>query len=286
MGNVSCDNLDGERGMRFWKFYCALIVIFTAQTGFAEDIHLAARRGDVDKLEDLVNAGIPVDQPSTRNTSQLGVTALYVAAQFGKSDAVAFLLDAGADPMILPTTDDADGTPLHMAARGRKVEILTMMLDWGADPNAYDDWVGTVLHQATVFDRHEMVDLLIERGAVENQTQPPISHLLANADTENGRVIAQGCLLCHELSPAGAEDKISLWNIVGAQKAVQAGKEYSDALKRSGGNWGYEDLNSFLAFPSKFIPGNAMIYTTTDQSKRVDLIAYLRTLADDPIPLP
>jgi cytochrome c len=272
--------------MRFRKFICALVGIFVAQTGFAEDIHLAARRGDVAKLEQLVNAGNPVDQPSTRNTSQPGVTALYVAAQFGKVDAVTFLLGAGADPMILPTTDEADGTPLHMAARGRKVEILTMMLDRGADPNAYDDWVGTVLHQATVFGRQEMVDMLIARGALESQTQPPISHLLANADTENGRAIAQGCLLCHEISPTGAQDKISLWNIVGAQKAVQVGREYSDALKRSGGIWGYEDLNSFLAFPSKFIPGTAMIYATTDQSKRVDLIAYLRTLADGPMPLP
>ncbi|MFD1378165.1 c-type cytochrome [Fodinicurvata halophila] len=51
--------------------------------------------------------------------------------------------------------------------------------------------------------------------------------------------------------------------------------------------WNYEELNAFLADPNEYAPGTRMTYNgMSDVEDRADLIAYLRTLSDDPEPLP
>lgn len=53
------------------------------------------------------------------------------------------------------------------------------------------------------------------------------------------------------------------------------------------GVWTYEDLNTFLFAPRATTPGVAMaIPGVPDEVERVNLIAYLRTLSDKPLPLP
>ena len=51
--------------------------------------------------------------------------------------------------------------------------------------------------------------------------------------------------------------------------------------------WTYEDLNTYLFGPTLTTPGVLMeIPGVPDETERVNLIAYLRTLSDTPIPLP
>jgi len=51
--------------------------------------------------------------------------------------------------------------------------------------------------------------------------------------------------------------------------------------------WTYEDLNTYLYGPTLTTPGVLMeIPGVPDETERVDLIAYLRTLSDKPTPLP
>ena len=60
-------------------------------------------------------------------------------------------------------------------------------------------------------------------------------------------------------------------------------------LLNRGGNWSYAELNSFVANPTAFLPGTKMSGTGTaveDVERRVQIIAFLRTLSDAPIPLP
>ncbi|MCF6113926.1 c-type cytochrome [Mesorhizobium muleiense] len=53
------------------------------------------------------------------------------------------------------------------------------------------------------------------------------------------------------------------------------------------GVWTYEDLNKFLLEPMLTTPGVYMeVPGVSDETERVDLIAYLRTLSDKPNPLP
>jgi len=46
------------------------------------------------------------------------------------------------------------------------------------------------------------------------------------------------------------------------------------------------NLNSFLAVPSRYAPGTRMIISVQDVQFRADVIAFLRTLSDEPLPLP
>jgi cytochrome c len=65
---------------------------------------------------------------------------------------------------------------------------------------------------------------------------------------------------------------------------------YSAAMKEfgAGGNkWDYEHLNKFLTSPKAFVKGTAMGFAGDKKdNERADLIAYLRTLSDNPAPLP
>ena len=58
-------------------------------------------------------------------------------------------------------------------------------------------------------------------------------------------------------------------------------------MKAKTGKWTDDDLNKFVANPKGFIPGTAMGFAGIPKdSERADVIAYLHTLADKPVPLP
>src|SRR5262249_21818475 len=66
-----------------------------------------------------------------------------------------------------------------------------------------------------------------------------------------------------------------------------SGFNYSAAMKSKGGNWSFEELNKFLTNPRGYIPGTAMTFAgLTREDQRADVIDYLHTLADNPVPLP
>ena len=79
-----------------------------------------------------------------------------------------------------------------------------------------------------------------------------------------------------------------LYNVIGEKKGEgKGGFNFSAALKAKGGEWTYDDLNKFLANPKGFVPGTAMGFAGIQKdSERADVIAYLRTLSDKPVPLP
>jgi cytochrome c len=53
------------------------------------------------------------------------------------------------------------------------------------------------------------------------------------------------------------------------------------------GAWDYETLNKFLAKPKKFVPGTKMGFSGIPKAKdRANLISFLRSLSDQPKPLP
>ena len=58
-------------------------------------------------------------------------------------------------------------------------------------------------------------------------------------------------------------------------------------MKAKGGEWTYDELSHFIANPRGYIPGTNMTFAGLPRdSQRADVIAYLRTLADSPLPLP
>lgn len=126
-------------------------------------------------------------------------------------------------------------------------------------------------------------------AAAEEQ---PIAVLLATAKPEAGEAIFKKCQACHAGEKGGA-NKVGpgLWDIVNRPVASHEGFAYSAAMKEfaQGGSvvWDYDHLNHFLASPKGLVKGTAMGFAGLKKpEERADIIAYLRTLADTPVPLP
>ena len=276
--------------MRFHTMIAILIgAVLAPFAAASEEIHLAAKRGDAQKVQALLDQGVPPDQLSTRHTTVVGVTPMYVAAKFGKLDVVRTLLDAGADPLYSSTNLHGEGAPIHLAAQNGHGDIVAFFLDRGVDIDLHVKWIATPLHQARVRNHEDVVDMLLARGAASSFAAPPIAEKLAAADVANGEKVGKQCVLCHEYAPVEADKagkSVSLYGIVGRAMAAQEGFPYSQHLTAVHGQWTYENLNSFLASPMRFAPGTAMYYALEDEASRIDLIAYLRTLSPNPVPLP
>jgi cytochrome c len=116
----------------------------------------------------------------------------------------------------------------------------------------------------------------------------PIEKLLQTASVEKGEAAAKKCGACHTFDKGGP-NRVgpNLYGIVGDKKGEGRGFNFSAAMKAKGGDWTYEDLNQFITNPKGFIPGTAMGFAGIQKdSERADVIDYLHTLADTPVPLP
>ena len=115
----------------------------------------------------------------------------------------------------------------------------------------------------------------------------PITSLLLNADIEVGKNIAKKCTACHAFE-AGAANKVgpNLYNIV--NKSIGKSEfAYSKAFLALNGKWDYEELNKFLYKPKKYAKGTKMNFVGLKKTKdRANLIAWLRTLSNQPVALP
>ena len=112
--------------------------------------------------------------------------------------------------------------------------------------------------------------------------------LVAAADPTKGKSDAQVCSACHNLKKGGGTlVGPPLWGVVDRDKGSVPGFAYSAGLKAKGGKWTYDDLNTWLTDPAAYIKGTKMGYAgEPDEKKRAAIVAYLRTLADTPAPLP
>jgi len=116
----------------------------------------------------------------------------------------------------------------------------------------------------------------------------PIGPLLAAANVEAGKKQANKCAACHTFDKGGkAKLGPPLWDIVNRKKAASDDFKYSPALAKKDGDWNYESLNIFIVKPRSYVPGTKMVFAGIRKpSDRANLIAYLRTLSDQPKPLP
>jgi uncharacterized protein len=105
------------------------------------------------------------DQSQASAFSDDGFTALHLAIFGGQEDSMRLLLERGADPNVLSTSDIAKVPPLGTAAFVRSVPLARLLLDSGADPNGRGEGGFTALHSAAENDDEELARLLLERGA-------------------------------------------------------------------------------------------------------------------------
>jgi cytochrome c len=123
---------------------------------------------------------------------------------------------------------------------------------------------------------------------LEDETLKPITPLLAAASVERGQAIAKKCTQCHTFEKGGPNKTgPNLWNIIGAKVAHAADFAYSAGFKDKGGTWDDENLNILLHKPRSFVQSTKMSFVgLKDAQERADVIAYLHTISDSPLPLP
>ncbi len=125
--------------------------------------------------------------------------------------------------------------------------------------------------------------------AAAKKEETPLPVLLAKASVDKGKQIARQCEACHTFAK-GEPNKIgpNLYDIVGSARGEdRGGFAFSDAMKKKGGKWTYEELFKFIHDPRGYIPGTLMTFAgIKSPEQRADVIAYLRTLSGSPQPLP
>ncbi|HEX8167137.1 MAG TPA: cytochrome c family protein [Beijerinckiaceae bacterium] len=116
----------------------------------------------------------------------------------------------------------------------------------------------------------------------------PIATLLAKADPAKGQASARKCASCHTLEKGGKTlVGPNLYGIVGRPVASMPDFAYSDALKKKGGEWTFDEISNFVHNPKGYVPGTKMVFNgISSANERADLLAYLRTHSDNPVPLP
>jgi cytochrome c len=127
-----------------------------------------------------------------------------------------------------------------------------------------------------------------KKPAIPEVPSEPLPVLLAAASADKGKKVAKKCVACHSFKKGG-RNKVgpNLFGIMGGDRAAAAGYNYSKAIIKMAGKWGYEDMNAFLAKPSNFMPKTKMRFAGLKKpGDRAAMILYLRSFADTPMALP
>jgi cytochrome c len=139
--------------------------------------------------------------------------------------------------------------------------------------------------------------LLAAQGEKESETLAHYTPILSSefkselktADAVAGEeYFMRKCSSCHDEVKSSTHGKgPNLWNIMGRKAGSAAGFAYSDAMKQSGHTWNYASLNYYLTNTKRAVPGRIMNFKgIRKQTDRVKLLLFLRSMADNPAPLP
>jgi len=125
-------------------------------------------------------------------------------------------------------------------------------------------------------------------AAVVEEKLPDFGTVLPTADVVAGKEVEARCQQCHD-SSKGGPNKIgpNLWGIVGRPRAEHPGFDYSSAMAANHDPWDYAKLFHYLKAPQAAVPGTKMSFAgLRSVQDRLNLLAYLRTLSDSPVPIP
>jgi ankyrin repeat protein len=113
-----------------------------AQKGVTRPIHEAAKAGETAKLGEILDA----TPDAWKLKDDAGNPPLHVAAWEGENEAVALLLDRGAD---IAARGFDEWTAQHLAARGGHAKTCQLLLERGADRDALNGVDRNALKTAT-----------------------------------------------------------------------------------------------------------------------------------------
>jgi cytochrome c len=132
---------------------------------------------------------------------------------------------------------------------------------------------------------HEMgfpIEGVVEAGAEEG---PDLGTLLAAADPAKGEATFAKCTACHTINQGGANGiGPNLFGVVGKPIGKHAaGFAYSGDLSGHGGDWTYENLDTWLKSPKAFAAGTKMTFAGLGSAEdRANVLAYLKANGGGP----
>jgi cytochrome c len=141
-------------------------------------------------------------------------------------------------------------------------------------------------------ERPEKMGYAIEgveaEGGAGADAGPGLNTLLASADVAAGEKVFGKCAACHTVNQGGANGiGPNLYATVG--EAVAEGKggfAFSDALKKKGGKWTFDQLDAWLKSPREYAPGTKMTFAGLGNGvDRANVIAYMNAQGSN-LPLP
>jgi ankyrin repeat protein len=142
-----------------YRFDPDLVDVVRSRVG-ALDVFEAAALGDVDRLEELLDA-----EPSLATSyAGDGFTALHFAAFFGKDRAAALLIEHGAEVDAFGR-GWMTGTPLHSAVSRLQSDVVRILLEAGANADVRQSAGWTPLHAAAMNGDLVSAELLLAAGA-------------------------------------------------------------------------------------------------------------------------
>ena len=134
---------------------------FLSSVAVADSIHDAAREGNLQEVQRLINEGVDVNSKAEDNQ-----TPLHYASWHGHFEVAKLLLANGAN--INARTKLWNWAPLHYASDKGHLEMVKFFLENGANPNASSYGADTSLHLASLEGHFEIAKLLVKYGADVN----------------------------------------------------------------------------------------------------------------------
>ncbi len=200
-----------------------------------------------------------------------------------RADLIAYLRSLSAAPLPLP---EGDGAALESEQKDMPKPRAALPTAADAAPPAQE--ASPVLDAAPVTNERQAWRFSLVGTAAAAEPAQSLAELLAAADPAAGKKVSRKCTACHTFDKGGKKRVgPNLWNIVGADVAAREGYKYSKGLIAFGGKWTYERLDAYLTKPRKAVPGGKMSFIGLKKPKdRAAMIVFMRSFADEPLPLP
>lgn len=128
-------------------------------------------------------------------------------------------------------------------------------------------------------------------GPAAPELPPDWGAVLPTADIAAGKTATATCQTCHNFDKGGPNmTGPNLYGVVGRKPGTHPGFSYSPGMVAEGdklGAWTFDELNTFISGPQAYVSGTKMTFVgLKKQDSRINVIAYLRTLSDSPVPIP
>ncbi|KAK1792438.1 hypothetical protein P4O66_012383 [Electrophorus voltai] len=146
-------------------------------------LHLAAKEGHVELVEELLERGAEVD-----SSTKKGNTALHIASLAGQKEVAKLLVKRGAD---VNAQSQNGFTPLYMAAQENHLDVVRYLLENGGNQSTATEDGFTPLAIALQQGHNQVVSLLLEHDT-KGKVRLPALHIAARKDdTKSAALLLQ-----------------------------------------------------------------------------------------------